>query len=185
MIIPRQSARTCAIMSAMKAKEETLYQRASKIVSCHNSRAKKLEVLGRLTVRDWINCLKRAKGKCPACKKFVGWWAFELDHIVALAAGGTNHPENIRAICQPCNSRKKDGPLELAHSDKYCTTSEARKIIGCTSVTVLKMVRRGRIKGVISRGASFLLRESVIEEGAKWREEVRFDEWPDYTAERR
>lgn len=38
------------------------------------------------------------------------------DHIVPLAAGGTNHPGNIRTLCRPCNSSAKDtGHCRLEH----------------------------------------------------------------------
>lgn len=29
-----------------------------------------------------------------------------VDHIVALAKGGTNHPANLAPACRPCNSRR-------------------------------------------------------------------------------
>lgn len=32
----------------------------------------------------------------------------QLDHIVPLAAGGTNHPENFQTLCFACNASKRD-----------------------------------------------------------------------------
>jgi 5-methylcytosine-specific restriction endonuclease McrA len=31
--------------------------------------------------------------------------ATTVDHVTPLAHGGTNHPSNLRASCQACNSR--------------------------------------------------------------------------------
>lgn len=37
-----------------------------------------------------------------------------IDHVVALARGGTNWPANLRPICLPCNSSKRDkSPLDF------------------------------------------------------------------------
>lgn len=33
---------------------------------------------------------------------------YDVDHIVPLAKGGTNFPENICCSCHPCNARKKN-----------------------------------------------------------------------------
>lgn len=59
-------------------------------------------------------------GKCPghrAIREFVVWrdrqcvWcgsAEDLiaDHIISRRNGGSHHPNNMQALCQPCNSRK-------------------------------------------------------------------------------
>ncbi len=34
------------------------------------------------------------------------WVLLEIDHIVPIRHGGTHDPENLRALCQPCNSSK-------------------------------------------------------------------------------
>lgn len=31
-----------------------------------------------------------------------------IDHIVALANGGTNDASNLRVVCNSCNARKSD-----------------------------------------------------------------------------
>src|SRR5215813_4489301 len=137
-----KSARTCDIVSAMK-KTQTLYQWASITTSHHNGRARKLGAPGKLTARDWIDCLRLAKGKCPTCNRVVGWWKLSLDHIVALADGGANERENIRAICRSCNSKKHCAPIEIAESPEYCSAREACDIRGGKVETIRKMVRRG------------------------------------------
>lgn len=42
--------------------------------------------------------------KCWICRKD----AQQTDHVKPLAAGGSHYPGNLRPICKPCNSRKKD-----------------------------------------------------------------------------
>jgi hypothetical protein len=53
-----------------------------------------------------------ASNECQLCGEdmrfwITGRWA-TLDHIVALANGGTNETNNLRVICNRCNSRKAD-----------------------------------------------------------------------------
>lgn len=51
--------------------------------------------------------------KCACCAASVKA-KFHVDHIVALARGGSNSIENLQVLCQPCNNRKytKD-PIEF------------------------------------------------------------------------
>jgi hypothetical protein len=43
---------------------------------------------------------------CDADKKLT------VDHFVALKPGGLHVPSNIVGACKPCNSSKKDKPVE-------------------------------------------------------------------------
>lgn len=47
---------------------------------------------------------------CPSCEdcKANGLEvaATEVDHVLALEAGGTHDHDNLRALCKPCHSRK-------------------------------------------------------------------------------
>lgn len=38
--------------------------------------------------------------------------ALECDHIMPLARGGSNEPENLTTACKPCNRSKRDKTLE-------------------------------------------------------------------------
>jgi hypothetical protein len=42
---------------------------------------------------------------CSACGEQLQAW-FEVDHITALQHGGTNHVDNLTAVCRNCHGRK-------------------------------------------------------------------------------
>jgi 5-methylcytosine-specific restriction endonuclease McrA len=46
----------------------------------------------------------RAKRQCAACGQINA--RMEIDHIVALSRGGTNHRSNLQLLCRPCNRSK-------------------------------------------------------------------------------
>lgn len=45
---------------------------------------------------------KQLGNKCVICEATP----VEVDHIVALSKGGTNHIDNLQPLCKPCNSAK-------------------------------------------------------------------------------
>jgi hypothetical protein len=50
--------------------------------------------------------LKR-KGTCASCyQKIDAGKAWDIDHILPLALGGTNEPENLQILCKPCHQSK-------------------------------------------------------------------------------
>lgn len=65
----------------------------------------------KLTGRPWRRLreqiLQRDKHLCQPCQRMGKWTeASEVDHIVALAKGGTDDRTNLEAICGPCHERK-------------------------------------------------------------------------------
>lgn len=51
--------------------------------------------------------LKRDGFLCQVCKSAGKYTpADEVDHIVPKASGGSDDPDNLRAICKPCHSIK-------------------------------------------------------------------------------
>ena len=50
--------------------------------------------------------LKR-KGTCAACtQKIDAGKVWDIDHILPLALGGTNAPDNLQILCRPCHRSK-------------------------------------------------------------------------------
>jgi len=54
---------------------------------------------------------QRDQGKCGECKKTVSrYWSrgelWQADHIIPIADGGTNHPDNIQTLCTACHKVK-------------------------------------------------------------------------------
>ena len=67
----------------------------------HNRRSAE----GHFTGPDIIRIRKAQRGRCALCRcKLRG--RGHVDHIKAIARGGTNWPRNIQLTCGPCNSRK-------------------------------------------------------------------------------
>jgi 5-methylcytosine-specific restriction endonuclease McrA len=67
--------------------------------------------------RDGPNCRYCGKGPLRFGWAYNGkWrlrlvlWDVHLDHVVPLARGGTNTPENLVVSCDDCNARKFIGP---------------------------------------------------------------------------
>lgn len=56
------------------------------------------------TVRPIV--LARDGYQCQQCGADGSLVALHIDHIVALAKGGTNDLDNLQVLCQPCNQRK-------------------------------------------------------------------------------
>lgn len=68
-------------------------------------RANKLEVGGSHTAADIDLQYRSQKGKCWHCgKKLNG--KFHIDHLIPLARGGSNNPDNIVCSCAYCNLSK-------------------------------------------------------------------------------
>lgn len=44
----------------------------------------------------------RTQGVCSLCDSPLNGY-YEADHIVPLWQGGSNEPENFRALCKPCH----------------------------------------------------------------------------------
>lgn len=81
-----------------------------------NRRARVRAAEGNHTVEDVkrIRSLQKDRcGYCPTILKGRG----HVDHIIALANGGTNWPSNLQLLCKPCNIAKKArDPIEFAQS---------------------------------------------------------------------
>lgn len=80
-------------------------------VALQRQRALKLDAPGRgVTVEEWQSVVADSLGLCAYCSECP---KLTMDHIEPLNLGGAHDPENIAAICQRCNSSKRDKPLVL------------------------------------------------------------------------
>lgn len=65
-------------------------------------------ILGRLKMR--VPCHAALRAFVIQRDRVCKWCGSEVnliaDHIVSRRNGGAHHPDNLQALCQPCNSRK-------------------------------------------------------------------------------
>jgi 5-methylcytosine-specific restriction endonuclease McrA len=52
------------------------------------------------TLRERV--LRRDMGICQSCRRA----GHEVDHVVPLWAGGSNHEANLQVLCSPCHEAK-------------------------------------------------------------------------------
>ena len=54
-----------------------------------------------------LNLFLKRKGACASCYlKIDAGKAWDIDHILPVALGGTNKPENLQILCKPCHQSK-------------------------------------------------------------------------------
>ena len=52
------------------------------------------------------------EGLCAGCKIDIPFKLYEVDHVVPVSRGGTDHLENLQLLCAHCNRLKGDRPQE-------------------------------------------------------------------------
>lgn len=84
----------------------------------HLRKCRQRSAEGRFTGIDIKNILKHQRNKCAYyidCGQSFSNQQFQIDHIVPLARGGTNWPNNLQLLCASCNARKHDrDPIDYA-----------------------------------------------------------------------
>ena len=63
------------------------------------------------TIKQWEDKLKKTKGICPECKKYVGINKLTFDHIFPVSKSPRGYVYKIgdvQPLCKGCNSKKKD-----------------------------------------------------------------------------
>ena len=54
-----------------------------------------------------LNLFLKRKGTCASCsQKIDAGKAWDIDHILPLALGGMNEPNNLQILCKPCHQSK-------------------------------------------------------------------------------
>ncbi len=90
------------------------YQKANpdKVNSIVNTRrARKSAAGGFYVVEDIVAILDRQERVCVGCPTDISD-RYHVDHVHPLSRGGTNWPENLQLLCQPCNSQKTTLTME-------------------------------------------------------------------------
>lgn len=87
--------------SRLNAQRNPVRARATK----HAYKARKRAAPGRYRAAEWAMLLQWFGDRCLRCGATS---RIVVDHVVALAAGGTNYIENLQPLCLPCNSSKQD-----------------------------------------------------------------------------
>ena len=73
-------------------------------------------------IRTWI--LRRDKHLCQTCKAAGRLTpATEVDHIINKAQGGTDHPDNLQAICHRCHGVKTQAESRGSHGTVGCDSN--------------------------------------------------------------
>ena len=77
-------------------------------------RARKRNAEGRHTGKDIQAIFAAQRGRCAYCRVSIAD-GYHVDHIIALARGGSNWPRNIQLTCGPCNRKKHCAdPIDFA-----------------------------------------------------------------------
>lgn len=71
----------------------------------HTYQARKIGASGSHTAADIKHQYEAQEGRCYWCGAAVGD-NYHVDHVIPLAKGGSNGPENLVIACPPCNLSK-------------------------------------------------------------------------------
>ena len=84
-----------------------------------NRRAMEKSADGKHTGADILALAIAQKGRCAICK-YTLEHGHHVDHVVPLAAGGGNGPDNLQLLCPPCNISKSDkDPMMFMQEQGY------------------------------------------------------------------
>ncbi len=79
----------------------------------HRARAKRLGANGTHTSTDVADIRKLQRNRCARCRESLKGKKAHIDHIIALARGGSNDRKNIQILCASCNiSKNARDPLD-------------------------------------------------------------------------
>lgn len=85
------------------------------LANYHNYRARKRNAEGSHTGEDIKSLFISQNGICNGCGcelQTTGRKKYHIDHIIALANGGSNYPSNLQLLCPSCNTSKCDKDFE-------------------------------------------------------------------------
>lgn len=96
----------------MRAKNER--QRLQFIVSRHRDRARRLGLTEHFSVNDLLRLFDISGNRCAACYSKE---KLAVDHVIALANGGTNTIDNLQVLCKICNGGKRSTTADYRSPD--------------------------------------------------------------------
>lgn len=140
---------------------KTLRQWATQRTSELNHWARQYGAPATLTPDELMGHVKQAHGNCAACKRHVGWWCLQIDHLVALANGGGSNTDNLRLICKACNRRKGDAPREIAESPDYYTELEVRRLFDWKPHQIRAAIQQGELSAIKYSMNTFITKASA------------------------
>ena len=79
------------------------------------------------TKEERLKLFDKANGECQSCKKEIKN-KFHVDHIIPLANGGDNEPENLQVLCKPCHFEK----TQTEHEEGYIKLSQTESSFNTT-----------------------------------------------------
>lgn len=105
------------VREAAKLRHEAAPEKQRTIT--RNRRAK-LKVSGEHSPADIARMHQEQNGKCNGCRCNLAESGYHVDHIRAVANGGSNGPENLQLLCPTCNTSKGTKDMhEWARSKGY------------------------------------------------------------------
>lgn len=105
-----------------KRDEETIRN----IIKGQNARALKMGARGTFTYEEWMLLCVIFEDRCACCNEQHDRLC--IDHVVALARGGTNFVENLQPLCRACNSGKHARPTDYRGDRAYTFLEELENL---------------------------------------------------------
>jgi 5-methylcytosine-specific restriction endonuclease McrA len=94
-----------SINARVRVYSKTPKERSRLLANITKRRAREYAAEGSHTYKDTAKLMTQSKGRCYWCgEKIVG--KPHIDHIIPLARGGSNGPENLCVSCPTCNLSK-------------------------------------------------------------------------------
>lgn len=108
----RQARRDNPDLFRARDKARHLAQPEKKLAHNRNRKARMKGALGRHTAADIRRIRAEQNDQCAYCEADLGGKG-HVDHVIPLALGGTNWPENIVLACVSCNTRKHTSSVKV------------------------------------------------------------------------
>jgi hypothetical protein len=91
----------------------------------------------RVNPETWRSVIERDRGICQYCgtdllATFSSYWSATVDHVHAVASGGSDEPQNLVACCPACNTMlcRSGHLLTIAERKAYIATRREQERLG-------------------------------------------------------